>query len=60
MGEDAAVKLIRETLDEEKETDKKLTKLSERINVEAAESVGEPRKKALPKALTATVSGTLQ
>jgi ferritin-like metal-binding protein YciE len=57
LGEDQAVTLLRETLDEEKETDKKLTKLSEHINVDAAESEGEPKKKGLLKALTAKVAG---
>jgi ferritin-like metal-binding protein YciE len=38
LGEDQAVSLLRQTLEEEKETDKKLTELSGRINVEAAES----------------------
>ena len=41
LGEDRALSLLRQTLDEEKETDKKLTQLSGRINVEAADS-GEP------------------
>jgi ferritin-like metal-binding protein YciE len=36
LGETEAVSLLRQTLDEEKTTDKKLTQLSERINVEAA------------------------
>jgi ferritin-like metal-binding protein YciE len=38
LGEDQAASLLRETLEEEKETDRKLTQLSGRINVEAAES----------------------
>jgi len=38
LGEEAAMALLRKTLDEEKETDKKLTHLSEHINVEAANS----------------------
>jgi ferritin-like metal-binding protein YciE len=38
LGEDEAVSLLRQTLDEEKETDKKLTQLSGHINVEAANS----------------------
>jgi ferritin-like metal-binding protein YciE len=38
LGEDEAVSLLRETLEEEKETDRKLTQLSGRINVEAANS----------------------
>jgi len=38
LGDDEAVSLLRKTLEEEKETDKKLTQLSGRINVEAANS----------------------
>ena len=38
LGEDRALSLLMQTLDEEKETDKKLTQLSGRINVEAADS----------------------
>jgi ferritin-like metal-binding protein YciE len=38
LGEDRALSLLRQTLEEEKETDKKLTQLSGRINVEAADS----------------------
>jgi ferritin-like metal-binding protein YciE len=38
LGEDAAVSLLRQTLEEEKETDEKLTELSESINLEAANS----------------------
>jgi ferritin-like metal-binding protein YciE len=57
LGEDQAVTLLRETLDEEKETDKNLTKLSEHINADAAESEGEPKKKGLLKASTAKVAG---
>jgi len=38
LGEDQALSLLRQTFEEEKETDKKLTQLSERINVEAADS----------------------
>src|ERR1035441_6676123 len=38
LGEDQAVSLLRQTLEEEKETDKKLTQLAGRINLEAAES----------------------
>jgi ferritin-like metal-binding protein YciE len=35
LGEDQAETLLRQTLDEEKETDKKLTQLAQHINVEA-------------------------
>jgi ferritin-like metal-binding protein YciE len=38
LGEDQAVSLLRQTLEEEKETDKKLTQLSSQINAEAADS----------------------
>jgi ferritin-like metal-binding protein YciE len=38
LGEDEAVSLLKKTLDEEKETDAKLTQLSDLINVEAANS----------------------
>lgn len=38
LGEDRALSLLKQTLEEEKETDKKLSQLSVRINVEAADS----------------------
>jgi ferritin-like metal-binding protein YciE len=38
LGEDQAVSLLRQTLEEEKETDKKLTQLAGQINIEAANS----------------------
>jgi ferritin-like metal-binding protein YciE len=38
LGEDQAVSLLQQTLDEEKDTDAKLTQLAGSINVEAAES----------------------
>ena len=41
LGENEAAGLLEETLNEEKETDKKLTQLAEEINVEAAEGSGE-------------------
>lgn len=59
LGEDQAMSLLRQTLEEEKETDKKLTQLSSRINVEAADSVesdggsGKSRKAAMGKAARA-------
>jgi ferritin-like metal-binding protein YciE len=59
LGEDQAMSLLRRTLEEEKETDKKLTQLSSRINVEAADSEesdggsGKPRKLAMGKAARA-------
>jgi len=41
LGENEAAGLLEETLNEEKETDQKLTQLAEEINVEAAEGSGE-------------------
>lgn len=41
LGEDDAVQLLEQTLKEEKETDQKLTKLAEKINVEAEEQEGK-------------------
>jgi ferritin-like metal-binding protein YciE len=46
LGEDDAVTLLEQTLKEEKETDQKLTKLAEKINVEAEEEEsGESKSK---------------
>jgi ferritin-like metal-binding protein YciE len=41
LGEDQAAPLLRQTLEEEKETDKKLTQLSGRINLEADAEVSQ-------------------
>jgi ferritin-like metal-binding protein YciE len=41
LGEDEAAALLEQTLEEEKETDQKLTQLAEQINVEAAGEGGE-------------------
>jgi ferritin-like metal-binding protein YciE len=41
LGEDEAADLLQQTLDEEKEADKKLTELASEINQEAAEGAGE-------------------
>lgn len=41
LDENEAADLLQQTLDEEKETDQKLTQLAEEINVEAAEGSGE-------------------
>lgn len=41
LGENEAAELLEETLNEEKETDQKLTQLAEEINVEAAEGEEE-------------------
>ena len=47
LGEEEAAKLLEKTLSEEKETDKKLTKLSEKINVEAStEEVASKKSKS--------------
>lgn len=50
LGENEAVSLLKQTLDEEKETDRKLTELSTDINVEAAESESEPSGRHAKKA----------
>lgn len=41
LGEDEAANLLEQTLKEEKETDQKLTKLAEKINVEAEAEEGD-------------------
>lgn len=41
LGNDEDVSLLQETLDEEKETDQKLTDLSHQINLEASEESGQ-------------------
>ena len=41
LGETSAAELLQQTLQEEKETDQKLTKLAEKINVEANEETDE-------------------
>jgi ferritin-like metal-binding protein YciE len=38
MGEDKIMKLLQQTLDEEKDTDEKLNALAGKINVEAEEA----------------------
>jgi ferritin-like metal-binding protein YciE len=38
LGENEAVNLLQQTLDEEKETDEKLTQLSQKVNAQAAEA----------------------
>lgn len=40
LGEDEAAKVLEETLEEEKETDRKLTELAGKINVEAKQAEG--------------------
>ena len=58
LGENQAASLLRKTLEEEKETDKKLTQLSGQINLEAAETDethggnGHSKKPATAKAAT--------
>ncbi len=46
LGEDEAASLLRETLEEEKKTDEKLTQLAESINLEAASSGEEEEGKS--------------
>ena len=49
LGEDSAAELLEQTLEEEKETDKKLTELAENINLEAAGSEDEEEEASTPK-----------
>jgi ferritin-like metal-binding protein YciE len=49
LGEEEAAELLQQTLDEEGETDKKLTQLAEAINVEAAEADGEDSDRSVSK-----------
>ena len=53
LGEDRALSILKQTLDEEKETDKKLTQLSGRINVEAADSEGSDEERGDSKKMAA-------
>ena len=55
LAEDRALSLLKQTLDEEKETDKKLTQLSGRINVEAADSEESDEDRGDSKKMTAKV-----
>jgi ferritin-like metal-binding protein YciE len=58
MGESAAASLLQQTLDEEKETNQKLTKLSEEINSEAFASSSEAEEEELrPRHKTAKAGG---
>lgn len=54
LGETEAVTLLEQTLEEEKETDDKLTQLAERINVAAEEAVGSGSKTKSSKTTTTT------
>jgi ferritin-like metal-binding protein YciE len=49
LGDDQAETLLRQTLDEEKEMDKKLTQLAQHINVEAMNSEGSEAAKSQMK-----------
>ena len=49
LGESEQVSLLKETLDEEKETDQKLTELSKEINVEAQEGSSDDEEKGKRK-----------
>jgi ferritin-like metal-binding protein YciE len=54
MGETEAASLLQQTLDEEKETDQKLTELSEQINSEAFSSgAGSEKEESRPRHKTA-------
>ena len=49
LGESEHASLLAETLEEEKETDEKLTELAKQINVEANEGSGEPEEQQKPQ-----------
>jgi ferritin-like metal-binding protein YciE len=49
LGEDEQASLLTETLEEEKETDEKLTKLSQQINAQANEKGNEEKKEVADK-----------
>jgi ferritin-like metal-binding protein YciE len=49
LGEDEAASVLRETLEEEKKTDEKLTQLAERINLEAADSEDSEEGNRMPR-----------
>jgi ferritin-like metal-binding protein YciE len=58
LDEEQAQGLLEETLEEEKETDERLTELAEAINVDAAETIGDdPEDKSLLEKVKAKVSG---
>jgi ferritin-like metal-binding protein YciE len=58
LGDEQAQELLQATLDEEKETDEKLTQLSESINIDAAETIGDdPEDKSLIEKVKAKVTG---
>ena len=62
LGEKEAAELLEETLEEEKETDQKLTELAEQINVEAVhgeeEAEREEEEEAKPSRARASSSGS--
>ena len=49
LGESRACRLLRQTLEEEKETDQKLTELSKEINVEAKQMGPNPWRESLTR-----------
>ncbi len=56
LGEDEAVELLEKTLEEEKETDEKLTELAQNINVEADQEEGSEEDESQPKATKKAVT----
>jgi ferritin-like metal-binding protein YciE len=60
LGESEQASLLRQTLDEEKETDQKLTQLSEQINVDANAGASEFDEQEKPKRPGASSSPTGQ
>jgi ferritin-like metal-binding protein YciE len=58
LGEEEAAELLQQTLEEEKETDQKLTQLAEEINVEAAEGSAEEEGEEQRPSRTRSSSGS--
>jgi ferritin-like metal-binding protein YciE len=58
LGETEAAELLEETLNEEKDTDQKLTQLAEEINVEAAEGSSSDEEESRPSRARSSSSGS--
>ena len=60
LGQNKQASLLTETLNEEKETDEKLTKMAEQINPQANESGKEPEARNTNKSKRAALSNPLE
>jgi ferritin-like metal-binding protein YciE len=58
LGQEEAAGLLEETLEEEKETDQKLTQLAEEINVEAVEEEEQAEEEATPSRARSSSAGS--